>query len=154
MSFLEGQSIQVSRFNAFRPSDEFPAIAAYGDRFDDVLIATDNDANVPWARMHAVYQIQHHDKVHTFACIRVFELVDDEWIDPQTYAPHLRVTPRLEYIDATRLKQRVLTCRDTRVYNEECLWIVWYLVWGPLKYPSEHRDEMFHKYEPRNSQIL
>jgi hypothetical protein len=154
MSFHDGQSIQVTRFNAFRPSDEFPAIAANGARFDDVLIAPESDTSVPWARMHAVYQIQHNNKVHTFACVRVFELVDDHWIDPQTYTPHLRVTNQLQYLDAAKLKQRVLTCRDTRVYNEECIWIAWFLVWGPLKYPCQHRDEMFRKYEPRNSRIF
>ncbi len=70
---------------------------------------------------------------------------------------NLRPTPRahaLIIVPAAFIKQLIATVNDTRYGQQGMVWILWFLTWGPLKYPIEHRDRIRIAHEPHQPMTL
>ncbi len=141
--------LELHQFNSFRPSNGTKCVQA--ERHDDVLLTLSHGEDLlPWARIDGFYALGDPKKYYLLARVRICQLITVDWIDSQTYAPHLVVTNERRFIPASSIKQRVFTCRDTRSPNQVRIWINWWLTWGDLKYPIDHRDEILTKYYRKN----
>ena len=129
------------RFASYRPESTKKSVSAA--RCDDVLITSDAAGALPWARAVAFYSIEHAGQTTSLVMLQLYTLVEaTKWIDSLTYAPHLRLTQQFRLATASSIVQRIYTCPDTRVSYTKCVWVNWFLTWGPLKYPIEHRDRI------------
>ncbi len=136
--------ILLARYHSFRPAGCTKAVK--GD--DDVLLDTGDEP--PWARLMGIYVATVADVEYTLARVKVFNLATrGQWIDTLTAAPHLTLEHvENSFVPATLIKQRILTCNDTREGYHNCLWVNWFLSWGPLKYPLKHFDEIWNEHNP------
>ncbi len=145
---LPDETIAVEQYHSFRPAGSTKAVKASPARFDDVLL---NSTEVPpWARLTGLYVVTVDDVKYALARVKLFNLATpNRWIDTLTAAPHLTLTGAEHcFVPATLIRQRILTCKDTRDDYSNCLWVNWFLTWGPLKYPLEHLDEIWDEHNP------
>ena len=118
-------------------------------RNDHVLYKPLSSIEVPWAKVSGFYEFKYEKRVLNLALISICEPVQaTKLVDPLTYAPHLRLTKTRRFILAESIQQRVFTFRDSRSLLEPCFWVVWFLTWGPLKYPEKHREHMLAVHKP------
>jgi len=142
----------LERFASFRPPGTAKSVKAVEGRYDDVLITDARlpHGHLPWARLRWLCVLHRNDITYELAYINTFESTTAKWIDSLTYAPHLQPTDVFQFIPATCINQKVFTCLDTRPDSNTCVWVNWFLTWGPLKYPMEHRDQIFTDHDPTN----
>ncbi len=145
---LPKETVKLARYHSFRPTGSAKAVKALPGRYDDVLLATSDEP--PWARLMGLYMATVDNVDYTLARVKVFNMVtQNQWIDTLTAAPHLTLEGvQHSFVPARLIKQRIMTCNDTREDYSNCLWVNWFLTWGPLKYPLEHFDEIWKEHNP------
>ncbi len=138
------EGLLVTKYNSFKPiGDDAKSVNA--TRADHILLRAVPDL-LPWAQLSSLVSFFQEGKTYELAGITVLELADNRWIDTEVYAPRLRATSRRCFVPASAIQQRILTYKDTRRDSDGAFWVNWFVVWGPLKYPIEHRDLVHQKH--------
>ncbi len=143
------KGVSVVEYYTYKPSENTKSIKV--GRGDYVLLTDAGGDLLPWAKLTGLAVYEERTSVglisYNLARVEVMEAATEgECIDPQVYAPRIRTTERTVFIPATCIQQRVVVCSDTSESSDGALWVNWFVTWGALRYPIEHRDQIHREH--------